>query len=193
MSVTMHQPQPQYRPQAPRAVPPEERPAHVLKRLREIRGELHTATYPTIVRDRLKETLDLIEFWVTGAVSSTQPNIAPGLPPSDPFATRVEFVQSMPSQPVRTGDVNFIPGPPPGTPVVGQEVEFYNGPAHPAQQPGGQRVEFFGAPPQPQMVTSPATGAIIPNGPTHTVEAGEVIPMAGGNGAVPVMPIPVQG
>jgi len=167
---------------APRrtVVPQEQRLQHVLPRLAAIRSELYSATYATIVRDRLRETLDLLEFLLTGAVSENQPNQIPGTPASvldDPTKTRVEFVSHhVPASPVNSGDVLFTPGPS-GSTGHPQDVEFFQG------QASGQRVEFFPSQPATPAVTSPAPGTPSLEIPTRSTEAGGRLPTA--------LPIPV--
>lgn len=186
----------------------------VAKRLAYIKSECHQAVHPTVIRDRLRELIETLEWLLIGDVSNAQPNVIPGVPAGvhdDPSKVRVEFVsgpgavaaaQAAVAQipgyapdpfvtpiappaarvPVNNGDVQFIPGPPPGAPgaVGGQTVEYFGGPG----QNGAQRVEFFAGPgAQPPAPPAPVTNQpqqIVPNPPTLTTEAGgHVAPIPG--------------
>jgi hypothetical protein len=119
--------QPKAPPPAPKPVPAEERAAHAVRRLRDIRNELHSATYATIVRDRVRELMDVVEFLLTGLVSEAVPNQTPGSPPAEDYTkTRVEFVRQS-GAPVNSADVIFTPSAP-----SSQRVEFVS------NQPAGQ-------------------------------------------------------
>jgi hypothetical protein len=190
------------------------------KRLAYIKGECHQAVHPTVIRDRVRELIELLEWLLIGEISNAQPHVVPGVPAGiheDPSKIKVEFtsgpgavaaaqaaVAQIPGYhadpfsapvapptpvrgPVNNGDVNFIPGPPPGSPgaVGGQTVEYFGGPG----QGNGQHVEFFGgpgAPAQPPAPVSNQPAQIVPNPPTLTTEAGgPVAPIPGrpANGA----------
>jgi hypothetical protein len=169
----------------------QEKAQYVKARLAYIRGECHNAVHPTVIRDRLTELIDVLEWAFFGQVSNEQPHVVPGVPVGqleDPSRTRVTFVmnagsmgQRMPlpsepppgsgpppslvqgGQPIRSGDVQLMPGPVGGAGAVGgQTVEFYNGPAGSGQSnAAGQRVEFFDqhlAPAAPPPVSGPSTG-----------------------------------
>jgi len=179
----------------------QEKIQYVKARLAYIRGECHNAVHPTVIRDRLTELIDVLEWAFFGQVSNEQPHVVPGVPVGqleDPSRTRVTFVtnaeyvglapqglapqgQRMPlpsepppgsgpppslvqgGQPIRSGDVQLMPGPVGGAGAVGgQTVEFYNGPAGSGQSnAAGQRVEFFDqhlAPAALPPVSGPSTG-----------------------------------
>lgn len=185
--------------------------ALIRRQLSYIKSECHQAVHPTVIRDRLRDLIEVMEFMLFGGVSNAQPNLIPGVPAGamdDPSKTKVEFfagpgtvpqggavIMSNPftapppppaaRTPVNNGDVQFIQGPPAGSPgaVGGQTVEYYNGPNHPGDA-GAQKVEFFGAPPQ-QAATpvSNQPAQIVAPPPTLTTEAGHAVaPIPGGHG-----------
>lgn len=135
-------------PPAPRVIPPEERAQHALRRLRDIRNELHSATYATIVRDRVRELMDLVEFLLTGTVSEAVPNQVPGAPPAEDYSkTRVEFVRTQ-GAPVNSSDVLFTPS-----------------------APSTQRVELVSNQPAGQITTFPAAAGSLEAGDRPTMAA----------------------
>lgn len=178
-------------------------------RIRQLRTDLTTAYNPYSLQKILDGTLELMEYMLAGSVTQPNPNHVPGqaLDPLDQGKAKVEFFggpqqPTRPSEPVRNnGDVNFIPGPPPGSPgaVGGQTVEYYGAPPG-TQLPGGQtapqvyeangqRVEIFGAPPAPSAPVSNQPAAIVHGRPPVTVEAGYAIPPAPGGPPPPSLPM----
>ena len=192
------------------------------KRLAYIKAELHQSLNVYSINARIRETLDLMEYYLFGAISDAQPNTIPGTPASaidDPTKTRVEFTSGpgavmqhqqrqmeqapnwtptpdpfapqaqralpahsfAPAPPVNTGDVQFIPGPPPGTSTGvgnGQKVEFVDSYGRPVDGNG----KLIGQEAQPQNPFPPAPPANTPvsnqppeiraNVQTRPVEAG---------------------
>lgn len=179
-------PQPQA-PQ-PRKLDNNQRMAISQQRLAYIKSECHQAVHPTVIRDRLREVIDVLEFLLFGQISNEQPNLIPGAPANamdDPSKTRVEFYGGpqpaqqpanpfaapspwgapAPSAPVTTGDVNFTPSAAPSA-----QVEY--GPVGGAS--AGQRVEYFDGPPRDNSapVSNEPHVTAAPNTPTRTTEAG---------------------
>lgn len=76
--------------------------------------------------------------------------------------------------PVNSGDVHFIPGPPPGTStgVGGQKVEFVDQYGRPVDANGKPIVDQNAAPDLPRTPVSNQPQQIGTNMPTRTVEAG---------------------
>ena len=164
----------------------QQRSQYIQNRLAYIKGECHNAVHPTVIRDRLTEIIELMEWAFFGRVSNEQPHVVPGVPVNqleDPSRTRVTFstdasfmgaqpqglLPSQPpslsptpaSQPVRSGDVQFMPGALGGGGAVGgQTVEFYAGPGQPSA--AGQRVEFFGTPPSAEPPSAGPAGSSLP-------------------------------
>lgn len=140
-----------------------------LRQIRYIKSESHNAFNAQSIRDRVIDTLNVLEYMLTGQVTASNPNTVPGTPADlldDPTKTRVEFTSgpgavqqraerdalraaasafspalpafptpgqptaASPSResgrPIVNGDVQFIPGPPPGvsTGIGGQTVEY---------------------------------------------------------------------
>ena len=177
----------------------QQRSQYIQNRLAYIKGECHNAVHPTVIRDRLTEIIELMEWAFFGRVSNEQPHVVPGVPVNqleDPSRTRVTFstdasfmgaqpqglLPSQPpslsptpaSQPVRSGDVQFMPGALGGGGAVGgQTVEFYAGPGQPSA--AWQRVEFFGTPPSAE----PAVSSPLSAGPAGSSPAGSSPPAAG--------------
>jgi hypothetical protein len=188
---------------------------YIQARLAYIKGECHNAVHPSVIRDRLTDVIELLEWSFFGHVSNEQPHVVPGVPVNqldDPSRTRVTFITNagfpppqqqalMPSQPptagapmvgsiassppVRSGDVNFMPGPANGAGAVGgQTVEFYAGPGQPAA--AGQRVEFFGAP----AVSTPAVSTPAVSSPADGGPAVSSPVVSGGGSSPPASPTP---
>lgn len=202
----MYQNPPQYYQPQPQQLTPQQlaqqKLAYAIQKIHEIRSDLTTGFNQYRLRDSLDQTLQIVEYLLTGQVSHANPNQVPGLPldPLDQGKAKVEYfgthANPAPRSPVNNGgDVNFIPGPPSGVGAVGgQTVEYYAAPPGTVLPNGqqvtnvteqnGMRVEFF-AQPQPQGAQQPSSGSTVNNPPTTsfapgrpplTVEAGNPIP-----------------
>lgn len=133
----------------------------VLNQIKQLKSDGTQSYNPYSLQKILMATLDVIEFLVSGQISSAHPNQVPGQSiAEDPNKTRVQLFQTpeqvaaaatAPSVPVVNGDVQFTRTSGQGA-VGGQTVELYGGPAgspNAGGDNGGQRVEFFGQPAAP--------------------------------------------
>ena len=177
---------------------------HAARTMAHIKSELHQAVHPTVLRDRLKDLIEIMEWLLFGQVSNAQPNIVPGIPANayeDSSRTRVEFYGGpQPPQyqvaqarsPINNGDVQFMPGPPPGTSIGGQSVEYYRDGQNVDQNgnPTGQQPQFQPQPPLPPqsqqfMIESPPPPA--PRIPGADYRGGQSVEFSGG----PQRPAPI--
>ncbi len=178
-----------------------------IRQIRYIRSESQTAFNAQSIRDRVIDTLNVLEYLLTGQVTSSNPNTVPGTPADlldDPTKTRVEFtsgpgaaqqraerdalrasmsafnpvlpafptpgqpVAALPSResgrPIVNGDVQFIPGPPPGTStgVGGQTVEYTRSDGTPVDVNGNP---IGSAPPAPAFVPFQPAADVAPAAP----------------------------
>jgi hypothetical protein len=149
--------------------------AEVVRKLRYLKSESHSAINVYKIRDLLKEILELAEYILTGQMTGeAQFNQVPGQAiGEDPNKQRVEFFKDNSANNLDAG---------------GQRVEFIGGPTiTPPVAP---------APPA-QPVTSPATGQAVAPQPMGSVEAGgHVQPNVGApqtrEELLARLPIPVQ-
>jgi hypothetical protein len=141
----------------------------VVRKLRAMKAASHNAINVYMIRDMIKEILDIQEYILTGGMTGEiQPNQVPGQAiGEDPNKQRVEFFKDSSS---RNGNLDA----------------------------GGQHVEFIGGSPG-QPVTFPATGQTMAPQPMGSVEAGGTVQPNVGAPApmsreemIARMPIPVQ-
>lgn len=171
--------QPQYTAPPPAIIPAEARPAHALARLAKVRTDLHNATYPMLVRDRVMDLLDVLEFLLTGQAPGAERAMGPALAVGpDPQAARVQMGQVLQA----------------GTPVVAGGQVLLHGVSHGHITGGdtgvlignvsqsGQKVEFYDGPETRAgnvtsgLATNNPAGVIEPaQPPTHNVEAGGIV------------------
>lgn len=124
----------------PRQPTTEERLRAAVDRIRALKNENTQAYNPYSLQKVNAGILDVLEWILSGTVSSAHPNQVPGLPmnPVDQDKPRVEFYGG-PQQPQPQ---------PAGTPVVNGDVQFTYAPA--GGGGNGQTVEYYGGPGQPQ-------------------------------------------
>lgn len=179
--------------------PTQQRLVAAVQQLRYVKSECLGATNPYLLRDRLVQVIEVLEYILAGDVSGQQSNQVPGnRPQEDHNRAKVQFLGvtqsnngsptpfATPTAPINNGDVKFTPAPNGGFSVEGgsgQGVQFYDGPAGTAYAGGnnaGQRVEFYDGPGVAQNpVSNQPPGAFTQPAPTLSIEAGGVVPPAG--------------
>jgi hypothetical protein len=177
--------------------PTQQRLTAAVHQLRYVKSECLGATNPYLLRDRLVQVIEVLEYILAGDVSGQQSNQVPGnRPQEDHGKAKVQFLGvtqsnsgsptpfATPTAPINNGDVQFIPAPNGGFSVeggAGQAVQFFDGPAgspYAGGNNGGQRVEFYDGPgvAAQNPVSNQPPGAVAQTAPTLSIEAGGTVP-----------------
>lgn len=199
-----------YQPPPPQ---PQDKILVALHQIREIKTDNTLAMNPFTLQKILERTLSVLEYLLSGQVSSAHPNQVPGAPiQQDPNMQRVEFFggpqpqqpqqgypqqgypqgypQSYPQQPPAPQAQPFPPqgAPPQNTPVSNADVQFTPAPQGPISLEGGTQQPGGGAGQAVEFYDGPP-------GSPHATPGGQRVEFTAGPGAQqqPQQPQQAQG